>query len=1681
MYRIFMISILLLLQTVQGFGFALNSEKPDPYELMTEEKSSLLGRGVILQTIELLPNHASYGVTVVDHKFIVTARDDLGNNYFDYYAFDGRHLGSASQGAGGLGYRDLAFDGSHILASSNSYIDKIDPGDFSRSSRIYNEGHLPHRGLAYDPGENVIYSTDSNRGHTLKMDATTGETLKEYDQPDHRHYGIAFDPYSQPGHASLWFAAPWLDGFFRLVRVDTSIGHINYIYELSEQVADSAKSGGLEIINDHPDFPGKAVAIVIDQKNGRLHLVDIGEAPQIFPADIRKVGEFGGWENGERITSGMVQAGDYLYAVDKHNREIVIYDLVGDPASPSICNTMALDGGDKIFHHRQWLFVTHGNDGFEPDAINIYDLKQPEQPERLSTIETGAAITDMAFKGNYAWLVQKEVKAVTVYDISDVQNPQPLSTFALRSTGVNLEIQPQRNLLFAGCYNPWNASMAGVDIIDITEPDNMKGLDEIGTSDEKPQRIRIIDDNYVALLRNDIFHNSTWLNIYDYSVSTDVQRQDQAYVSSDTVAQDMHVLNGTICITIPGEGLKTYAWDPDIYDPQRYEPDYGMILSGPAYAFDKGLDFVPYEIPVDDNMMRLNHSLAKMIPEDDLFSFGCPGFLLFVLRGLVVNGLVDGSETGFILRLIPGWPCGGVNLTMSVYPPEAASNGCSTTPGVGVHSYERNEQVNISASGNEENGWYFTSWSGDAGGSSPQQTLVMDRDKNVTANFDKIELSVSGSSGKQVYCPAKIKENNMLVDLPFLVCASNADGWSLNKISFKASGSGHDADDISSVEVFKSGSRVYSGKFSADNGTIDVVFSPEITIGAGQCVPFRLICNFNFDVSAYAIDQPRSFHIESFGVAAEPLTYEEGDIKGKAQNDSLVFARVFNSQGDYFTTINEAVNSERTPEGGTCTVCQGEYHEAVDIDKSLTLQSNAGRGNTYIMGAKGSHTVSISAKDAAVKGFSIRGKDTAAANTAALFLDGADNAMISDNYIDNMFLAGLYLSNSSGAVIRDNIIMNPSLCIFLKNAGKNQILNNTFNGLPLTHTLYMEGSHENLIRGNSGHAKFDVKAESSDGNVFEENEKSDGAVASDIELINCEQTTLSKNRLDEIGGLGNQHVLISANILQSISLISVSHIDILENTFIQGHRGISLSMGEQARIFQNAIRNGNGGMEISDMKHVEIRENQVRNNDSQAGIDINRSEHVEITHLNRIHQNGLWGISVFGCSNVLIRDNYITSHTEEHEQLEHTGIGIYAHGKCRQIKIIGNVLLENCTSIYTEDCKDLFFAFNRESDALCLFTGVHLVNTSGEIYGNEITRNNGAGILLENGSEPLIRANNITENETAGIENLDATVTVDASGNWWGSGNGPAAGDVIGNVDASTWLSLPADLLVRANADTFYIAAGERDSVFVSVINLDDPSDLFTISVTDQSGWILDSPAITSTGDSTSVSLPLVFKVPGNVDPDVINRVVLSAASQALNETARDTFYVAPYEPSLAELVITPDSLEVIAGDTLYFSASGYDQFGNAVNITPMWSVTAGSIDSGGRYIAPNRSGRVIVTVAAGEVQSSISLEISSVSAVIGEKLEMPDSFALLPNYPNPFNPVTVISYQLSSPARVDITVHDIRGRQVAALAQGHLEIGLHKTRFDASGLAAGVYFIRLIAVADDDYFEASQKILFLK
>lgn len=75
-----------------------------------------------------------------------------------------------------------------------------------------------------------------------------------------------------------------------------------------------------------------------------------------------------------------------------------------------------------------------------------------------------------------------------------------------------------------------------------------------------------------------------------------------------------------------------------------------------------------------------------------------------------------------------------------------------------------------------------------------------------------------------------------------------------------------------------------------------------------------------------------------------------------------------------------------------------------------------------------------------------------------------------------------------------------------------------------------------------------------------------------------------------------------------------------------------------------------------------------------------------------------------------------------------------------------------------------------------------------------------------------------------------------------------------------------------------------------------------------------------------------------------------------------------------------------------------------------------------------------------------------------------PAAFTLLPNYPNPFNPVTVIPFRLARSAEVRVEVWSVTGERVAILADGRRAAGTHRIAFDATGLASGIYFYRLTA-----------------
>ncbi len=63
---------------------------------------------------------------------------------------------------------------------------------------------------------------------------------------------------------------------------------------------------------------------------------------------------------------------------------------------------------------------------------------------------------------------------------------------------------------------------------------------------------------------------------------------------------------------------------------------------------------------------------------------------------------------------------------------------------------------------------------------------------------------------------------------------------------------------------------------------------------------------------------------------------------------------------------------------------------------------------------------------------------------------------------------------------------------------------------------------------------------------------------------------------------------------------------------------------------------------------------------------------------------------------------------------------------------------------------------------------------------------------------------------------------------------------------------------------------------------------------------------------------------------------------------------------------------------------------------------------------------------------------------------------------PNPFNPVTTLSFSLPGASRVQLRVYDVGSREVASLVSGYYDEGTHEVTFSAVDLPSGVYFARL-------------------
>ena len=106
-------------------------------------------------------------------------------------------------------------------------------------------------------------------------------------------------------------------------------------------------------------------------------------------------------------------------------------------------------------------------------------------------------------------------------------------------------------------------------------------------------------------------------------------------------------------------------------------------------------------------------------------------------------------------------------------------------------------------------------------------------------------------------------------------------------------------------------------------------------------------------------------------------------------------------------------------------------------------------------------------------------------------------------------------------------------------------------------------------------------------------------------------------------------------------------------------------------------------------------------------------------------------------------------------------------------------------------------------------------------------------------------------------------------------------------------------------------------------------------------------------------------------------------------------------------------------------------------------------------------------TTAASNGPRTLTIDVSGLLALDG--VDLPTVFALHNNYPNPFNPVTNINYDIPEVSQVSLEIYNISGQKVRTLAQGHHEPGRYRIEWNATNdygnpLSSGMYIYRINA-----------------
>jgi len=928
-------------------------------------------------------------------------------------------------------------------------------------------------------------------------------------------------------------------------------------------------------------------------------------------------------------------------------------------------------------------------------------------------------------------------------------------------------------------------------------------------------------------------------------------------------------------------------------------------------------------------------------------------------------------------------------LTTTINPTHAADDGCKVDPSQGNYNY--GTLVNIEETAAE--GWVFDKWTGDASGTDARVDVIMNRNKNVVANFQPILMMSMNSPDPDNLCPPGGQPDT--IEIATVNVFVDGVDWQLNGLTFTATGNAKNRYTEAYLEV---NGKYYQGTiYEDDQGLINnIQFALDELIQEGTTLSlkfkYRIVIPYESENFKYAeaLDEIKtlavSTNVGDLNCLPVPVSARPGSKTPLTEfvSNTQTMANIWNISTDPeipFITLHDAIADERTQNGHTIKLCPGYYHyeQAVLINKELHIYGS-GYDKTFLEG-KTSSFLSLDSDNIQIYGCSIENLFPENINWGSVFSFSPDikNISIHNNKIFfqmNHFgdekkhivansVDKLYIQYNQ-LVLREN---GQNVAIQLYECNQVYLENNSFDlfdkGISTENCSTVSIRNNHFLNVNSGininkSHNFDLIS-----NQFSTIEKP----KYDINVLESETCNIKNNFSGDeelkIFASKLNFATISANTVINPEKNIKLNLHELKNSTITDHENLDLFIGDfcdevtiqsnqckeiYCQFFKNSTIKNN---QIEDCKeyalclyackNVKVLSNQFKYIDKH-GVEIIDCEEIEVknNHFEEIKKSA---IQVKNCRSELtwFKLNQNTIHHKPE------AVAVLIFDVKGFVELYGNKILNANNGIYAFQLGSGKFTFNHlENNGTAIKTsscGNIKISKNKVVNSYEVF----TGINLSQ-TESDISENHFLQNNGTAVGLFDDSKTSIKNNNFIDNSQFDLYCDAsIGeiNCDSNYWGSSNGPLESKLSGNIAYsywlddglsLVCDATEDTVQAVAGTNDSIEVF---LNDFSGQITqvelvfqDDLGWITIEDSVSLSLN---------DTSFASYMLtyqIPEASESFSnkvmifassaeKTAIDSIYLLNYEPILASISIYPDSLTMLTGDTLQFSISPLDQNGN--------------------------------------------------------------------------------------------------------------------------------------------------------